>query len=539
MSGTEVPTLVNFTPGQGVIPAAWLNTVVQGGCYLANLRSFAGLLNQTVQMIGFTAQGDGGQGTFVWSGNPGTDDGGVSCIVPYGNTSGCWLRQVPGYVMTNSSAFLTSLTNIAALRAATTTTLPGSLVYVEGYFVGADGGEGMFYANASDTSSTDNGGTIIVDASGRRWYREAAAAVKNIKWFGANPTVADCTSAYLAALASLSGSGGAIYFPHGVYTFLSSASFTYPSGQFAVTVFGDGQDATILQWITTSGLAFVASSPVHTINIHDMTLSTAGAGGSSTGLSLTNSIQGGNFGQNNLTRLTLRGSDGGAAANFWNTGISIIGWGNFAHEACVFYGPNGAGSGIGIAVAGQTTGAFKYSLIHNFTACSWFTLAEGINYGTYVQGVSVSQCNFTNGTTDIYLPAGAVGCVQLTVVGSQFAGSGTRILLNGALAAMNLADNLIFVAGSQIGVAINGTYGQFSITGNTFSGMSNNANFGIVVATTGYTCVVTGNVFYGLANGISLQGATTGGWIVALNNYAGTTNTVIDIGSNQVGVITQ
>lgn len=94
MSGTNVPTLVGFSPGQGVIPAAWCNTVIQGGCLLANLRSFAGVANQTVHMIGTIAQNDGGQGTFCWSTNTGTDDGGTTTIVPNGVTTGCWVRLV-------------------------------------------------------------------------------------------------------------------------------------------------------------------------------------------------------------------------------------------------------------------------------------------------------------------------------------------------------------------------------------------------------------------------------------------------------------
>lgn len=93
MSGTTIPTLTSFVPGQGVISAAWCNTAVQGGCYLANLRAFTGLPNQTVVMIGYTAQNDGGEGIFVWSSSPGTDDGGITTIVPNGVTTGCWVRQ--------------------------------------------------------------------------------------------------------------------------------------------------------------------------------------------------------------------------------------------------------------------------------------------------------------------------------------------------------------------------------------------------------------------------------------------------------------
>lgn len=542
MSGTSIPYLQTFSPGQGVIPAASLNTFMQGGCYLANLRTFTGLPNQTVQMIGFTAQSDGGQGTFVWSTNTGTDDGGVTTIVPYGVVAGCWLRQIPGYVLSGGSlsGVISSVTNIASLRAQTTTTLTGTVVFVDGYFVGADGGEGIFWNNAADTSSADNGGTIIVDASSRRWYREASGAQKNIRWFGGNPSVADCTSAYVAALASLTTNGGVIFFPKGVYTFLSSPSYTYPATTpFSVAINGEGQDVTTLSFPSGSGFSFSASSPLHTVHLRNFTCSTSAAGGSTVGISLTNSVQGGDFGQNDVINVTFRGADGGALTDYWNTSLSVTGWGNFTHTSCVFYGPTAGLSGIGVSLQGVASGGFKYSLIHNFNSCSWFNLAEGLVYGTYVQGVTVSQCNFTNGTTDILIPAGAVGCVQLTITGSQFAGSGERIILNGALASLLMSSNLIFVAANQIGLALNAIYGQVSIIGNNFSGMSVSGSFGINVNATGYTCVVTGNVFYGLGNGINLLGASTGGWIVALNNYSGSTNTVLNVGSNTVGTITQ
>lgn len=85
----------------------------------------------------------------------------------------------------SASAITPQIASIAALRASTTTTAPNPTVYVIGYRTGADGGEGPFWYNASDTTSSDNGGTIIVDTSGRRWYRESSGLPFSVKWFGA------------------------------------------------------------------------------------------------------------------------------------------------------------------------------------------------------------------------------------------------------------------------------------------------------------------------------------------------------------------
>jgi hypothetical protein len=95
MSGS-VPTNVVASNGVGVISDAQLDTYVQGGALLANLRAFNNALTQmTAYMVGYTSPGDGGQGSFYWnSSSTATDDGGVTTIQPNGVTIGRWLRLV-------------------------------------------------------------------------------------------------------------------------------------------------------------------------------------------------------------------------------------------------------------------------------------------------------------------------------------------------------------------------------------------------------------------------------------------------------------
>lgn len=64
-----------------------------------------------------------------------------------------------------------TLSTIAALTSATSTSLSNTAVMIDGYYAAGDGGGGMFWYNSSDTTTATNGGTVIVDASSRRWYR--------------------------------------------------------------------------------------------------------------------------------------------------------------------------------------------------------------------------------------------------------------------------------------------------------------------------------------------------------------------------------
>jgi hypothetical protein len=106
-----------------------------------------------------------------------------------------------------------SIATIAALRAATTATVGPAQSYVLGYHANADGGEGVFVYVSTDTTSADNGGTIIVDASGRRWYRLTGGAPTAVEWFGAvgNGTTDD-TAAFQAALNSIGIHGGTVHY---------------------------------------------------------------------------------------------------------------------------------------------------------------------------------------------------------------------------------------------------------------------------------------------------------------------------------------
>lgn len=200
MSGAAPPDLTVSSNGIGAVPDALLNTFVQGGAVVADLRAFVGLTNMTVFLVGTSTPNDGGQGMFTWNAtSTQADDDGSTCVAPNGLLAGRWLR------LTGDTSQIISVASVAQLRGLSTAVTP---VWVEGYYAPGDGGEGMFNIGVS---GADNGGTIIVSANGT-YYRETQDLPWSIRWFGAkglgSPT--DDTAAIQACVTAAQVAGNTV-----------------------------------------------------------------------------------------------------------------------------------------------------------------------------------------------------------------------------------------------------------------------------------------------------------------------------------------
>lgn len=149
--------------------------------------------------------------------------------------------------------------SIAALKA-----LPkaGSThVLVAGYYASGDGGGGLYVHDASDTTSADNGGTLIVGADGGRWklcptYRPTA------KTFGAK-VGEDCTAAIQAAIDACPDGGTVDVSDAGGDYIITSRLVVDKS----ITLQGSTQYRTAIIAVDCSGLLIDKASNVQLHNI--------------------------------------------------------------------------------------------------------------------------------------------------------------------------------------------------------------------------------------------------------------------------------
>ena len=127
------------------------------------------------------------------------------------------------------------VTNVSALRALDKTKI--GYAVTKGYYTTGDGGAGEYWYDSSDTTSSDNGGSVLVGSDGGRWKLINSNTV-TVKQFGAKGDgVADDTSAIQAAISAVSAGGGTVFVPATVSYFKITSSLTLLSG---VSLVGQG-----------------------------------------------------------------------------------------------------------------------------------------------------------------------------------------------------------------------------------------------------------------------------------------------------------
>lgn len=422
-----------------------------------------------------------------------------------------------------------TFTSISTLRA--NADFRYSVVHVNGYYSPGDGAGGDFYLDVADTTTVDNGGSVIVDSRGGRWKRTKQ------NWtpeeFGAR---GDDSTDNLAALnkliAALPSNRMLIKFGPGVFRFSAPLAYTFPSANpSSISIFGAGPDLTMLKFmkVDNPGIAISMPGAFNSVHIRDMTVA-SGVSKGSQGILLTQTqvtnVNPANTAFSDITNVNFRGSDGyiqtfGWAVDCYCYCVSFVNWTN-----CKFAGPY-----ISAGVQLEAT-ATNIGVVYNFVGCDFSGVFTGLSYGQYIQGVTVVSCNF-GCQHGILCPPAVNGGDQLAVFSSQFNCAQTGIFLQSPVEASMIQGNFFLINNNAAGIRIQNSAGMI-ITGNYFSPASLPATAQIGIRFESYlsqASVVSCNVFQQITSALLLD-ATSQHVNVQSNNYLNNGSNVTNSGTN-------
>lgn len=160
-------TLINVAPGHGIA-----STNVQSALYE--------LADDTTALTTSLASEVSARTTAVTNEaatRATTDTGLQTSINGLTSTVNSHTSQIAAF---NIPSTILTVSNINGLRAVNKTI--NQRIRTLGYYAGADGGNGEYYCDLSDTTSADNGGSIIVASDGGRWRLYQATPMTSKQW---------------------------------------------------------------------------------------------------------------------------------------------------------------------------------------------------------------------------------------------------------------------------------------------------------------------------------------------------------------------
>ncbi len=381
-----------------------------------------------------------------------------------------------------------------------------------------------------------------------------SAADRDAQWFdfffnieefgGAGDGVTDNTAALNAALVALAGTGGTIYFPAGKYTFTSPITFNFPAGIFSVSIVGAGQDATILTWPgAAGGLTFNYAGVSNGLHVRDLSLTTGTAdGGNALTLNMASSVVNvGVAATTDIYRVTMRGDDGYRLNDYWSLGLNIMNVSQVQVHNLTVAG-SATQQGIGASVVGDVA-AHTFAVLLDISESNFVGLSTGLIYGSFVQGVTVDQTNFTFCTIGIAAAAGETGAlVQLAVTASQFnpgaAAGGKGIDFETAVGGVQIISCYFVIGGpNQFGILL-GAVSHCIIAYNQMQGNNSTSGNAIVAGAQagGALGMISHNEIFGWGSaglGIWLQAASAN-ILVDGNNFVGNASNILNQGTNNI-----
>ena len=346
-------------------------------------------------------------------------------------------------------------------------------------------------------------------------YSSSSGNPLNVKSFGAQGNgIFDDTSAILAAM-NLSINLGPVYFPCGNYKITSPITINLAAGA-SISVTGAGADCVLLNFTNNSGIIVNYGNQFSSTHWRGFAIGAGQAGGGAAitlaqAVASTNPASGAT---SDFSAVTVRGSDGYGVTDYWGTGFSVQNVSNVNWYGVSVTGPNpgvsfcGSSCGVGIILAGVPAST-AYGVAYNVASSAFNFNTYGIEYGSYVQGLTVNQTNFTGDKSGIYVPAGDTGILSLlSVANSQFASGANNIDIEALMIGPIITGNFFQIATSSAGVFAISQWGTFS--GNTFfiAGGASSTTGIALTGPSGTQNTITGNVFNDLTTGWSTTSGT-------------------------------
>lgn len=256
----------------------------------------------------------------------------------------------------------------------------GPIAYVQGYSAPHDGGEGLFYMDLTDTTTPDNGGTVLVDSKGRRWKRVYSGMV-NVRWFGAKGDgISDDAPSIQKAIDYAASKKLPIIIPPG----------KYGVGQTIIL-----PEGTRIHSTSEALLRPLANVPIITTEAHDVYID---------GLY----IDGNNFSGYTSSYIVVNG-------NFYNTDTYRFHWRNVIVRG---HFVERGGTGIEFNLTHDKVSLARFDNV----GLSWLRygikIVSGPNTyfnGNYFNGLRISGCRY-----GIYLASNGLGISGNTFLGVQF-----------------------------------------------------------------------------------------------------------------------
>lgn len=369
---------------------------------------------------------------------------------------------------------------------------------------------------------------------------------------GDNTGTNDNSSAFLNTINAQPVGRACVFFPSGTYEFSGIVSYTLPDANSSFTVLGSGESSTNLVWNNGGGLQIVMPGGTNnSAHIRDLSFLNGSPGTGNAAIALINQTASEAPVPtviSDITNVSIHGSDGFAQNNYWQQGIYTASWSNINFTGVTVIGSahggdfaGYAGQGLGIDFTGSSgNGSAPQGVQYNIAGCQFNYLQAGVQYNDWIQGLSISQTNFTGGKFGIHVTPPNQGQDQLIVTGSQFNDSAYGIWDEAGIPGLVISNNYFLIptpTSNNAAVFLTDVY-TAAISNNHFQriGASANGTNGVAIGKNNYAgAVISGNTFTGLGTGIFLQNSSSANSVQSNLYHANGTNIVNQGAGNIIG----